>query len=162
MAVWNAPPPVGFWWNRSDAGPSNRPAVTKTSLASDAATVRAPAVMPLAQHSAAGQSPTFHAPGMNNAHEPRLAVSDEQTKDVAARRRTAGRASLSGAASRAGEVTPHTSERLGSDRGTAYPVEDATCSVCPHAVGAHDRIAERYCHATLDNALTRGCICPLA
>src|SRR6478735_11477104 len=106
MAVWNAPPPVGFRWNRSGAGPSNRRAVTTMNLDSDAATVRAPAVMPLAQHSAAGQLPRLHASGMNNAHEPRLAVSDEQTKDVAARRRTAGRASLSGAASRAGEVTP--------------------------------------------------------
>jgi hypothetical protein len=162
MAVWNAPAPGGFRWDRSDAGPSNRRAVTTTNLASDAAIVRAPAVMPLAQHSAAGQSPTLHASGMYNAHEPRLAVSDEQAKDVAARRRTARRASLSGAASRAGEVTPHTSERLSSDRGTAYRVEDATCSVCPHTVGAHDRIAERYCHATLDNALTRGCICPPA
>jgi hypothetical protein len=118
--------------------------------------------MPLAQHSAADQIPTWHASGMNNAHEPRLAVSDEEAKEVAAPRRTAGRGSLSGAPSRAGEVTPHTSERLGSDRGTVYRVEDATCSVCPHAVGAHDRIAERYCHATLDNALTRGCICPHA
>ena len=162
MAVWNAPPPVGFRWNRSGAGPSNRRAVTTMNLDSDAATVRAPAVMPLAQHSAAGQLPRLHASGMNNAHEPRLAVSDEQTKDVAARRRTAGRASLSGAASRAGEVTPRTSDRRGSDRGNAYRVDGATCSVCPHAVGAHDRIAERYCHATLDNALTRGCICPPA
>jgi len=70
MAVWNAPPPVGFRWNRSDAGPSNRRAVTKTSLASDATAVRASAVMPLAQHSAVGQSPTFHTPSVNNAHEP--------------------------------------------------------------------------------------------
>jgi hypothetical protein len=61
----------------------------------------------------------------------------------------------SGAASRVGEVPPHTSERLGGDRGTAYRVYDATCNVCRHAVGAHDR----YCQATLDNALTRGCIC---
>jgi hypothetical protein len=118
--------------------------------------------MPLAQRSAAGQSPTLHAPGMNNAHEPGPAISDEQAKDDAARRRTAGGALLSGAESRGGEVTAHTSERLGSDRGTAYRVDDATCSVCPHAVGAHDPIAERYCHATLDNTLTRGCICPPA
>jgi hypothetical protein len=110
MAVWNAPAPVGFRWNRAGAGPSNRRAVTTTNLASDAAIVRAPAVMPLAQHSAAGQSPTLHASGMYNAHEPRLAVSDEQAKDVAGRRRTARRASLSGAASRAGEVTPHERE----------------------------------------------------
>jgi hypothetical protein len=114
---------------------------------------------PLAQYSADGRSPTAHAPGMNHAVEPRPAISDEQATDVATRRRTASIASLSGAASRVGEVTPHTSERLGSDRGTAYRVDDATCSVCRHAVGAHDRIAERYCQATLDNALTRGCIC---
>ena len=95
MAVWNAPAPVGFRWNRSDAGPSNRRAVTTTNLATDAAVVRAPAVIPLAQRSTAGQSPTLHASGMNNAHEPRLAVSEEQAKDVAARRGTAGSASLS-------------------------------------------------------------------
>ena len=89
MAVWNAPAPVEFRWDRSDAGPSNRRAATTTNLTSDAATVRAPAVMPLAQHSAAGQSPTLHAPGMNNAHEPGPAISDEQAKDVATRRRTA-------------------------------------------------------------------------
>jgi hypothetical protein len=82
MAVWNAPAPVGFRWNRSDAGPSNRRAVTTTNLATDAAVVRAPAVIPLAQRSTAGQSPTLHASGMNNAHEPRLAVSEEQAKDV--------------------------------------------------------------------------------
>jgi hypothetical protein len=133
MAVWNAPAPVGFRWNRSDGGPTNRRAATTTNLASDAATVRAPAVMRLAQHSAAGQIPTLHASGMNNAHEPRPAISDEQAKDIAARRRRAGRASLSGTTSRAGEVTPRTSERLGSDRGTANRVVDAACSVCPHA-----------------------------
>jgi hypothetical protein len=96
---------------------------------------------------------------MNNTAEPRPAIFDEQAKDVATRRRTASRASQSCAASRVGEPTPHTSERLGGDRGTAHRVYDATCSVCRHAVGAHDRIAERYCQATLDNALTRGCIC---
>ena len=159
MAVWNAPAPVGSRWTRSGAGLSNRGAVTTTNLASGAATVRAPAVTPLAQHAADGRSPTAHAPGMNQAVEPRPAIPDEQATDVATRRRTASRASLSGAACRVGEVTPHTSERLGGDRGTAYRVYDATCSVCRHAVGAHDRIAERYCQATLDNALTRGCIC---
>ncbi len=128
-------------------------------MASDAAAVRALALMPLAQHAADGRSPTVHAPGMNNAVEPRPAISDEQATDVATRRLTGGRASLSGAASRVGEVMPHTSERLGGDRGTAYRVYDATRSVCRHAVGAHDRIAERYRQATLDNALTRGCIC---
>jgi hypothetical protein len=39
---------------------------------------------------------------------------------------------------------------------------DATmCDVCGHALTAHDRIAERYCQATMHNALSRTCICPM-
>jgi hypothetical protein len=38
---------------------------------------------------------------------------------------------------------------------------DATmCDVCGHELAIHDRIAERYCRATRDNALSRACICP--
>jgi hypothetical protein len=43
MAVWNALDQVKSRWNRSDAGLSNRGAVTTTNLASGAAAVRAPA-----------------------------------------------------------------------------------------------------------------------
>lgn len=35
----------------------------------------------------------------------------------------------------------------------------ATCDVCGHLVSAHDRVATRYCDATLNNALARGCLC---
>jgi hypothetical protein len=35
------------------------------------------------------------------------------------------------------------------------------CDVCGHARAAHDRIARRYCDATLHNALSRTCICPM-
>jgi hypothetical protein len=36
----------------------------------------------------------------------------------------------------------------------------AACDVCGHLVDGHDRIALRFCAATLQNALSRGCICP--
>jgi hypothetical protein len=38
---------------------------------------------------------------------------------------------------------------------------DATtyCSCCPHPVDRHDRVARRYCEATLHMVLTRRCIC---
>jgi rubredoxin len=36
------------------------------------------------------------------------------------------------------------------------------CDVCGHALASHDRIAQRYCQATLHNALSRTCICPVA
>jgi hypothetical protein len=35
------------------------------------------------------------------------------------------------------------------------------CDVCGHALAAHDRIAQRYCEATLHNALSRTCICAM-
>jgi hypothetical protein len=35
------------------------------------------------------------------------------------------------------------------------------CDVCGHALTAHDRIAQRYCAATVHNALSRTCICPM-
>ena len=42
------------------------------------------------------------------------------------------------------------------------PVGDAMmCDVCGHPLAAHDRIAQRYCEATLHNALSRTCICPM-
>jgi hypothetical protein len=33
------------------------------------------------------------------------------------------------------------------------------CAACPHQWGAHDPIGIRYCTATLDNGLNRGCVC---
>jgi len=35
----------------------------------------------------------------------------------------------------------------------------ATCHVCPHAMVGHDAISSRFCTATFNGALTRGCIC---
>lgn len=33
------------------------------------------------------------------------------------------------------------------------------CAVCPHPWPTHDRIAARYCTATVAAKVTRGCIC---
>jgi hypothetical protein len=37
--------------------------------------------------------------------------------------------------------------------------EQPLCDSCPHPPAVHDRIAERFCEATLQMALTRRCIC---
>jgi hypothetical protein len=39
------------------------------------------------------------------------------------------------------------------------PARHAACDVCPHSVDSHDAIGRRFCQATLDRALTRGCAC---
>lgn len=33
------------------------------------------------------------------------------------------------------------------------------CDVCRHTEASHDAISRRFCAATLNGALTRGCIC---
>jgi hypothetical protein len=38
--------------------------------------------------------------------------------------------------------------------------EAGACSVCPHALAAHDAISVRFCQATQAAARTRGCVCP--
>jgi hypothetical protein len=38
-------------------------------------------------------------------------------------------------------------------------VDAAGCPVCPHPMAEHDAIAQRYCRATQDSALDRGCAC---
>lgn len=40
----------------------------------------------------------------------------------------------------------------------AEPAPDR-CEVCGHVLSAHDRVATRFCAATLHSALTRGCLC---
>jgi hypothetical protein len=35
----------------------------------------------------------------------------------------------------------------------------ATCPVCPHPAGAHDKIGARYCAATAAGEFERGCVC---
>jgi hypothetical protein len=34
------------------------------------------------------------------------------------------------------------------------------CMACGHPSDRHDRIARRYCDATISGVLTRGCVCP--
>jgi hypothetical protein len=46
-----------------------------------------------------------------------------------------------------------------SPAGIPEPGAQATCDVCPHPAAAHDVIGRRFCDATLQSALTRGCIC---
>ena len=46
-----------------------------------------------------------------------------------------------------------------SPAGLPLPAALAVCDVCPHATAAHDRIGLRFCQATLDGALSRGCVC---
>ncbi len=43
-----------------------------------------------------------------------------------------------------------------SSPATAPPT---TCAACPHPAAGHDAISRRYCAATVDASLTRGCIC---
>ena len=41
----------------------------------------------------------------------------------------------------------------------AAPVAEAACAACPHPAAGHDPIGRRFCAATLDSSITRGCIC---
>lgn len=43
--------------------------------------------------------------------------------------------------------------------GTTDAVETPRCAVCPHPWDSHDRIAMRYCTATISETHTRGCVC---
>jgi hypothetical protein len=43
---------------------------------------------------------------------------------------------------------------------TAMPREQASaCAVCPHPLDGHDAIASRFCRATVQAELERGCVC---
>jgi hypothetical protein len=44
----------------------------------------------------------------------------------------------------------------------AVPATLSGCDACPHPVSGHDAIGLRFCRATLDSALARGCVCPPA
>jgi hypothetical protein len=37
--------------------------------------------------------------------------------------------------------------------------EQPACDSCPHPTSVHDRVAQRFCEATQQMALTRRCIC---
>jgi hypothetical protein len=55
-----------------------------------------------------------------------------------------------------------TAEPTSQSRQRVQPPGDAgaICDSCPHPVAIHDRIALRYCEATLRMMLPRRCICP--
>ena len=44
---------------------------------------------------------------------------------------------------------------------TAVPVPAAepACAACPHPVVGHDAIGLRFCRATVDSGVPRGCVC---
>jgi hypothetical protein len=55
-------------------------------------------------------------------------------------------------------ATPKLAVRLRND--LKAPVdENVLCDSCPHPTAVHDRVARRYCEATMRAALTRRCIC---
>jgi hypothetical protein len=37
--------------------------------------------------------------------------------------------------------------------------ETAQCAACPHPLASHDRIAMRFCTATVSESHSRGCVC---
>ncbi|MGY1835649.1 RGCVC family protein [Blastococcus sp. SYSU DS0510] len=39
------------------------------------------------------------------------------------------------------------------------PAPGAACGACPHPRADHDAIAARFCSATVDGAIARGCAC---
>jgi hypothetical protein len=42
---------------------------------------------------------------------------------------------------------------------TAEATDREACDVCPHPQASHDAIAARFCSATCDGAIVRGCVC---
>jgi hypothetical protein len=44
---------------------------------------------------------------------------------------------------------------------TSPGTADPACEVCPHPVSQHDAIGLRFCRATKNAALDRGCVCRL-
>jgi hypothetical protein len=41
-------------------------------------------------------------------------------------------------------------------------IAEGSCVVCPHPMAAHDRISARYCVATAEGSIERGCVCSAA
>lgn len=37
--------------------------------------------------------------------------------------------------------------------------DDGACDACQHPSAEHDAIAARFCSATMNGAITRGCVC---
>jgi len=46
--------------------------------------------------------------------------------------------------------------------GTPTRDDAAGCGSCPHPLAAHDPIGLRFCRATRDGDITRGCVCRVA
>ncbi|WP_436500129.1 RGCVC family protein [Actinokineospora sp. HUAS TT18] len=51
-----------------------------------------------------------------------------------------------------------TSEVPANSAPPELPMTD-TCAVCPHPWHDHDRVAARYCTATVAGAYSRNCVC---
>ncbi|MFE9749219.1 RGCVC family protein [Saccharothrix saharensis] len=43
--------------------------------------------------------------------------------------------------------------------GATDATENRQCAVCPHPWSSHDRIAMRFCTATINGKYGRGCVC---
>jgi hypothetical protein len=39
--------------------------------------------------------------------------------------------------------------------------EEPACPACPHPLAQHDPIGARFCRATADSAISRGCVCSI-
>jgi hypothetical protein len=55
-----------------------------------------------------------------------------------------------------------TATQNATDEQLAPVGEPKVCDVCGHVLARHDRIAARFCDATLHNALSRACVCSSA
>ncbi len=53
------------------------------------------------------------------------------------------------------QAQPAASGLLAAQNAAPVPL----CDVCRHTEASHDAIGRRFCAATLNGALTRGCIC---
>lgn len=63
-------------------------------------------------------------------------------------------------------LIPMTTSAGVRDLGRASTPDDApedmtkrACDVCPHAHAENDSIAARFCSATINGAIARGCVC---
>ena len=52
-----------------------------------------------------------------------------------------------------------TTESTTADNRSGSGGTDLACAACSHAEDAHDPIGLRYCSATLEGNLDRGCVC---
>ncbi|GAB3439589.1 RGCVC family protein [Actinophytocola sediminis] len=54
-------------------------------------------------------------------------------------------------------IAPQTVDSVPTDMPAAEPVDK--CAACPHPRSEHDRIAARFCSATVAGDFSRGCVC---